>query len=126
MIIGFKPQFVQPILEGTKIHTVREDKRNRWERNLVMHMATGVRTNKYKEFAQKICTGVQLVEIWPQSKSILVQIIEKNGFYRTRQLSTKEVEQFIKNDGFEYSYQFWEWFNEPFKGKIIHWTSFKY
>lgn len=47
MILGFKPQFVQPIIDRTKIHTIREDKHNRWVPGKVIHMATGVRTKSY-------------------------------------------------------------------------------
>ena len=31
-----------------------------------------------------------------------------------------------KNDGFENEEDFWQWFNEPFSGVIIHWTNFVY
>lgn len=30
------------------------------------------------------------------------------------------------NDGFESVKQFFQWFNEPFVGKLIHWTDSKY
>jgi len=30
------------------------------------------------------------------------------------------------NDGFESLQDFFNWFNKPFRGKIIHWTDFKY
>lgn len=48
MILSFKEQFIPKILDGTKIHTIREDKKNRWEAGKKIHFATGVRTKNYK------------------------------------------------------------------------------
>lgn len=36
------------------------------------------------------------------------------------------VEVLAKNDGFSGVKEFFEWFSEDFKGKIIHWTDLKY
>ena len=50
MVIGFNKQFPDKITEGTKKHTIREDKHDRWNAGMIMHMATGVRTKNYKCF----------------------------------------------------------------------------
>jgi hypothetical protein len=133
MILGFKTQFAngeptnfeQKILEGSKIHTLREG--DRWSKGNFIHMATGVRTKEYKQFntcredLQK-CVDTQPVHItWVEGKiDVFV-----NGRYLTRQ----EVRQFIKNDGLR-EHEFLDWFfpyaEDMWQGQIIHWTDFKY
>ena len=41
-------------------------------------------------------------------------------------LTNKQIEQLAKNDGFDSVQDFFNWFNEDFNGRIIHWTDFKY
>jgi len=58
MILGFKTKtkdgrytnFVEKIEKGEKIHTIREDKLNRWRAGRIIHAAVGVRTNEYRQF----------------------------------------------------------------------------
>ena len=38
----------------------------------------------------------------------------------------KNIKLLTKNDGFESVESFFEYFNENFRGKIIHWTEFTY
>lgn len=63
MVIGFKPQFVEPIIFCNKIHTIREDKHNRWKPGMTMHFATGVRTKNYKCFHIDTLVSIQKIEI---------------------------------------------------------------
>lgn len=70
MVIGFKEQFVYKILNGTKIHTIREDKHDRWRPGMTMHMATGVRTKNYKQFHEDNCTSVQEISIFPEYEEV--------------------------------------------------------
>jgi hypothetical protein len=125
MVIGFKEQFVEPILKGNKIHTIREDKHDRWKVGMAMHMATGVRTKKYNQFEVKKCTGVESIDLDPKSRKIFIDAIN-NHTYCGIELKEKEIMFLVKNDGFNSVDDFWDWFREPFYGKIIHWTDFKY
>lgn len=50
MILSFKPQFRQKILDGTKIHTIRDDPNDRWQAGKIIHAATGVMTKNYDCF----------------------------------------------------------------------------
>lgn len=119
MVIGFNKQFVSRIKAGTKIHTIREDKHNRWKVGIIMHMATGVRTKKYKQFAKKKCIHVQKISIKYYSNYIHVKI---GG----RVIPDGEVIRLACNDGFRGVKYFKEWFSKDFTGKIIHWTDKKY
>ena len=42
------------------------------------------------------------------------------------ELYEKEIEKLALNDGFDSIPHFFQWFNDDFKGKIIHWTELKY
>lgn len=136
MVIAFKEQFVEPILDDLKNHTIREDATNRWKVGMTMHMATGVRTKKYKQFAEKVCTGIQKIEFkWAtinkglvnEGRSVKVFIDDRNvtneWFEDTNEMI---VEVLAKNDGFNNLVDFFGWFSEDFTGKLIHWTDLKY
>ena len=52
-LFGFKPQFKEKILNGSKRFTTREETPFRLKCNVgdIMHLATGVRTKEYDHFA---------------------------------------------------------------------------
>ncbi|WP_317899443.1 hypothetical protein [Aurantibacillus circumpalustris] len=117
MVIGFNKKFVEPILKGVKVHTIREDKNNRWKAGMLMHMATGVRTKQYKEFAKTLCECTCGIEIEPQAKTVqLIHSIKESEF-----LGDNGIKTLAKNDGFNSVEDFWKWFNKPFVGKLIYW-----
>lgn len=122
MVIGFKHRFVEPILARLKIHTIRKDNHNRWKEGMKMHMATGVRTKMYSQFNEDTCKSVQKIEIIRVSDDLNETIVKVDG----RVLSDDEVYQLARNDGFENLIEFWMWFADGFKGKIIHWTEYRY
>jgi len=126
MILSCKPQFEPPILSGTKIHSMREDKHNRWKAGRVIQFATGIRTKNYRQFFEAVCTGVQKVVLFQGSVGIMVHI---DG----RQLDWKETLLLAHNDGFattEAMMRFFipkipqgaDRFVAVWGGKIIHWT----
>lgn len=127
MILGFKKQFVPKILDGSKIHTIREDKHDRWKAGRTAHMATGVRTKDYHQFDQQECTGTQKIEIIHYKPH---EIRPFGGcpkvFVDGRELPLNEVDTIAKNDGFDGLSDFCDWFNKDFSGKIIHWTELRY
>lgn len=119
MVLGFKKQFVSKIFDKTKIHTIRVDKNRRWRVGLKIHFATGVRTKNYNQFFKGECKGVQNIYINPNA-AICKVLVDSNW------LTESEFLKFIKADGFENEKEFFEWFNEPFYGRLIHWTDLKY
>lgn len=129
MILAFNQNFITSIKSGTKIHTIREDKPNRWRKGNIIHFATGVRTKDYNQFHQGICTGVQRVFMtYAYNDLIQISVNGKELFGYNERL------KFAQNDGFETWEEFFNWFfplikenpDKEFKGKIIHWTDFKY
>jgi len=135
MIIGFKPRFKEPILRKIKKTTIREDKHNRWRAGMAMHMATGVRTKLYSCFVLTTCTGTQTItmDYFPASffseenVTIYVDGRRIGHYFPKRKVASNPVVDLIaKNDGFDSTEDFFNWFNKDFTGKIIHWTDLKY
>jgi hypothetical protein len=121
MILGFKPQFPPLIERGTKVHTIREDKKDRWKEGNLIHFATGVRTPKMNIFRTQRCEGIQKIKIVWRDGALYPEI-DIDG----RRISINEQHTLARNDGFEKPNDFYDWFNTNFEGKIIHWTTFKY
>lgn len=127
MILGFKQQFKQLILAGTKIHTIREDKNDRIKPGMKLQLATGVRTKQYECFAEKECVSVQQITIiyeyiMPVGETLSIIIDD-------RSIGSEELEKLAKNDGFKNASDLLDFFvgtTDYFTGKIIHWTDKKY
>lgn len=125
MVLGFKEIFKEPILSGTKIHTIREDKSNRWQNGKTIHMATGIRTKNYSQFHIAQCISIQ---------NIMIKWYSHFGDWRGDTLTFIDgiavtgdiVESIAKNDGFMNPEDFFRWFHSDFYGKIIHWSKKKY
>jgi len=128
MILGFKEQFKSKILDGSKIHTIREDPKDRWKSWREIDFATGVRTKNYTCFKKGKVSSVQLVYIW---LSIENEIVIQIGY---SVLLKHQMEELIKNDGFVSYIDFFQWFypliqkshDKTFRGKLIHWTDKRY
>lgn len=132
MILGFtkkikggKPtEFREKVLDGRKIHSIREDKHDRWREGMSIEMAYGVRSDDYEQWNAdrpdlQTCTGTQPFEIKWKGHDYQVRV---DG----HRLTPAEVEQLAKNDGFDELVDFLTWFSSDFKGKIIHWTKMRY
>lgn len=109
----------------TKIHTIREDAGNRWKAGNDIHMVINNRTKNRLQFAPVMkCVSVQKIEIHNHDgKGVSLYSFVKID---RRQLGWPEIEKLATNDGFDSVEDFFSWFNEDFKGKIIHWTDLKY
>lgn len=118
MILGFNKQFVSKILSGEKIHTIRRDQKDRWKPGRIIHFSTGVRTKDYSQFAIGRCVSTSEIIINPAEERVFISI-GPGLVYRGQGVIT-----FAKNDGFDSLADFWKWFNQPFEGKLIHWTLF--
>ena len=108
-----------------KLHTIREDKKNRWKVGSDIHFVINNRTKNRFQFAPVL--KVKCI----QKISIHNDYGLSKGIYRWvnidgRQLPKEEIETLARFDGFENVEDFWDWFKDDFQGKIIHWTSFTY
>lgn len=130
MILGFKERFKDYILVGTKIHTIREDKPNRWKPGIKIHFATGVRTKNYNCFKEDSCKSIQSIEIKHSDEGMYILIDNEpyalfKGEY-TSEKSKKRLNLIALNDGFNCFADFKDFFKNDFSGKIIHWTGRQY
>ena len=103
MILTFKKRFIEPILNGIKIHTIRLDPHNRWKIGMQIQMYSGSRFSKdYKKFNDAECMNVQKIEI------------NYNGIYIDNMKPLTEVNDQIElfiNDGFVSAQEFHKFFN---------------
>jgi hypothetical protein len=128
MILSFKSQFIKPILVWSKIHTIREDKTNRWKPGRKIDFFTGRYTSKdRRRFAPTLeCVSTQEIVILNMFNDRQVFVGCVNGENRNK-LSESQIKKLALNDGFKNVDEFFLFFDQTdFKGKIIHWTDFKY
>ena len=129
-----KYEFKDNIDRNPKIHTIREDRKNRWKEGKNIDFFINSRTENMFRFAPKIAViSTQELKInWFSDKRDLAPC-KAGGIYNYveviidgKRLEIKDVEQLAINDGFDSVEDFFDFFNQSFKGKIIHWTKFKY
>jgi hypothetical protein len=130
-----------------KLHTIREDKHDRWKPGMSIQMVyRGPKYSILDQFNKDIpqlqkCIGVQKIEIRyltteqkekMKGTSYFDPIITVDGKHVDFGLTT-----LAKNDGFSddtvvghkmnfASDYFLKWFNKDFAGKIIHWSELRY
>jgi len=115
-----------------KIHTIRLDKSKRWKVGNKIHFVINNRTPKRYQFAPiVIVKSVQDIKI---TEMLMTQTayctVSNNKIFKVeidgRVLHKSEVEKLAFNDGFENVDAFFNYFNEDFKGSLIHWTEHEY
>lgn len=131
MVIGFKKEFKPLILAGSKIHTIRADKGNRYAVGKKLHMYTGVRTKGSTLITDQF-TITAIEDISFQNRQGYVGGIKVGSLLITKDV---QLEELAKNDGFDDVSKFLGFFNDEiaqlregewFNMKLIHWTNFRY
>lgn len=116
--------FDRTIDHKPKIHTIREDKNNRWKRGVLIDFFINCRQPNMFRFAPTIAVlSVQDFEItWSRVNNSEGYAIKIDKKY----LDANQIYELAHNDGFDTVDDFFEYFNENFQGKIIHWTDKRY
>lgn len=120
MILSFsKDRYVSDIHKGIKLHTIREDKTNRWKVGRTIQFWRGNPRNinakiKPYQFGTGKVMVIQRITLLPNREAILID---------GKEISRSEVVKLVKRDGFDSVVQFFEWFDQPFSGKLI-WFAF--
>jgi len=124
----FKYDEVKP-----KIHTIREDKNDRWKTgNKIDFFINSRRPDMFRFCHTLKVVSVQKIEIYyfplttiPVQK---VPVVKIDGIiiYDAAAINHRQMFELAINDGFESIEDFFNYFNEDFTGKIIHWTDEKY
>lgn len=117
-----------------KLHTMREDEKDRWKAGNKIDYFINCRQKDMFRFAPVLpVVSTQKVEIrWYElfDKKMVRVFIDNKSFACVKfdgiMIVTGEMLLFAKNDGFDTIEDFFAYFNEDFKGKIIHWTDLRY
>jgi hypothetical protein len=120
----------------SKLHTIRKDEKNRWKVGSKIHMVINNRTKNRLQFApilevkaiQKIKIQHLKLEHTTKAHIYIDGVLQGFVIWVHCQLKSSSftVDAIAKNDGFDTTNSFFEWFSEDFEGKIIHWTDLKY
>lgn len=137
--------FDRSIIHNKKLHTIREDKKNRWKAGTKIDFFINTRQKNMFRFAPVLpVISTQKIEfIWkenPKNQKCLGISFDKTCtiiidncffgdvlFFKGNLISASyNLPDFAKNDGFDTAEELFAYFNKNFKGKIIHWTYLKY
>lgn len=129
MILTYsKEQFKNKYLAGIKIHTIREDKNNRWKIGMKIQqwLFNPRHVQKHPhQFGEDACQMIQKIDI--RYDEFMFQRIPHIYIDGLKIIDKSVIEQIAINDGFESSKSFFAWFNKDIEGwKIIHWTDKQY
>lgn len=142
MIAGLNPSihypkdynFIAKDKLPAKLHTMRQDKADRWKAGNKIDFFINCRQKDMFRFAPVLpVVSTQKVEIkwfeWFGKKMVRVWIDDKSFAcvkFDNEMIITGHILQLAQNDGFDKVEGFFAYFNEDFKGKIIHWTDLRY
>tara|TARA_R110002167_G_scaffold364968_1_gene588383 strand:+ start:37643 stop:38170 length:528 start_codon:yes stop_codon:yes gene_type:complete len=106
-----------------KLHTIREDKNNRWKPGNDIHFVVNNRRPDRFQFAPVIkCLSTQEIKILHSGEKWRQPWVFVDGAI----LTGPEIDVLAQNDGFDFTSDFFAYFNTDFTGKIIHWTNLEY
>lgn len=133
---SFKKKFESkpPVNFNGKLHTIREDKNDRWKPGTKIDFFINCRQKNMFRFAPVLpVVSVQKVEImWFNTfgTNVARVFIDDESFscvkFEKDMIVTGKMLEFAKNDGFDTIEDFFAYFTEDFTGKLIHWTYLKY
>lgn len=114
-----------------KLHTIRKDQNDRWRPGMDIHFVINGRRKDRFQFAPVVkSTSVQSFEIEWINGTAWVKI--ENRHFTTFKKTEygyefgENAKELTKNDGFETVEDFFKYFDQDFRGKLIHWTELKY
>ena len=125
-------KFDTTINHKPKIHTIREDKKNRWKVGTKIDFFINARQKNMFRFAPVLpVVSTQKIEIqyelsFYRKKTKIIYIDDKLFYHEIEHNNEFKMLDFAQNDGFDTMEDFFDYFNKDYKGKIIHWTNFKY
>lgn len=137
MVLGFKRQFAQFVREGSKTHTIRDDKNDRWKVGCIVDAFVDPRQKTMERLIPRaICVRVESIEIRIIRHGPIqdYRIQDYRDNYEITidgvSLTNDEKDLLAYRDGFRLPdnkshlgemMRFWDG-RLPFKGKLIHWA----
>jgi hypothetical protein len=112
-----------------KIHTIREDTKDRWQAGMKIDFFINCRQPSMFRFAPilPVVSTQNIYITYTKAKKAMV-FIDDICFYM-QDFSVEGNHKMLhlaQNDGFDTIEDFFDYFNKDFTGKIIHWTDLKY
>lgn len=124
-VLNFKPQFVQPIKEGRKTHTIRAPRKRPVFVGDTLYLYTGLRRKGAELIRTVECVGVEEIEIVPGAdlKTDLDPPLPLWIFIDGHMLAPDEAARFARSDGFADLAAFSAYWLPlgRFRGHVIHW-----
>ena len=130
-------KYLMPFFKRTdinsKLHTIRKDEKNRWNPGVMIDFFINTRKKDMFRFAPRIpviSTQKIVIKHYTGMAEVLIGdewfgSVFHHGLDDIYEWNI-DLETLAKNDGFESVDDFFQYFNEDFNGKIIHWTNLKY
>lgn len=113
-----------------KLHTIREDKKDRWKKGMNIDFFINCRQKNMKRFAPvlPVVSTQKFKIIYYDNTNTVWEFPHLKFAVRVdnRRLEPAEIKILAQNDGFDSAEDFFNYFDKDFSGKIIHWTDFKY
>ena len=108
-----------------KLHTIREDKNDRWKAGTKIDFFINCRQPTMFRFAPVLpVVSIQKISVEYDlffGKHLGPQVLVDN-----KKLSPDKLKLLAQNDGFDTVEDFFNYFSTDFDGKLIHWTDLKY
>ena len=128
LLSPFKYDEVKP-----KLHTIREDKNDRWKPGVMIDFFINARQPNMFRFAPRIhvfsVQKIKIVHFLGEAHIYIDDSFYGEIFFNgNKEIDgyAVNIEELAINDGFDDAEDFIAYFNKDFTGKIIHWTDLKY
>ncbi|MGM8362114.1 hypothetical protein ACSV4D_09390 [Flavobacterium sp. ARAG 55.4] len=109
-----------------KLHTIRKDEKDRWKKGTMIDFFINCRQKDIFRFAPRIpVVSTQKIHVFYITDAPYCYN-EPSIYIDDKILPNDKWLTLAQNDGFDTIEDFFAYFNEDFKGKIIHWTDLKY
>ena len=108
-----------------KLHTIREDKNDRWKPGTKIDFFINCRQKGMFRFAPVLpVVSVQEIEI--SYDKVFGKTLYPEILIDKVKLHPMKLDDLALNDGFDTIEDFFAYFDKDFTGKLIHWTNLKY
>ena len=119
--LSFKKQFATMVESGKKHQTIRKTRKRPIKVGDTLYLYTGMRTKSCRKLGEAVCKSAENIEIFNTDLFYFPNVIV--GCIR---LSVEETSKIIRDDGFEFEKDFYDFFMDEsgrlrFKGQLIKW-----
>jgi hypothetical protein len=115
MITKMIPAMAALVLSGAKTCHVLQDPKNKYKEGVTMQLETLDDKNKQYTFGTAVVSTVESVEINRENNSVRVEVGGKTV--------SLQVSRFYPMAGFANEAEFWNFFDKPYKGKVVYWDT---